>query len=94
MTAAMSAQAAPAAGRAWGNRDHEDSTRIIHAALQMPGSTSSTPPTCIPAGESEEIVGEGAPLGRRDEVVLATKVHGTMGPGQNPGRQLSTLDPS
>src|SRR4029079_18135382 len=34
------------------------------------------------AGESEEIVGK-ALKGRRDEVILATKVHGQMGPGRN-----------
>src|SRR6187200_2685631 len=34
------------------------------------------------AGESEEIVGR-ALKGRRDEVILATKVHGQMGPGRN-----------
>ena len=34
------------------------------------------------AGESEEIVGR-ALKGRRDEVILATKVHGEMGPGRN-----------
>jgi aryl-alcohol dehydrogenase-like predicted oxidoreductase len=34
------------------------------------------------AGESEEIVGR-AIAGRRDDVVLATKVHGEMGPGPN-----------
>ena len=34
------------------------------------------------AGESEEIVGS-ALKGRRDEVILATKVHGQMGPGRN-----------
>src|SRR5881275_1412966 len=34
-------------------------------------------------GESEEIVGQALAGGRRDNVVLATKVHGTMGEDPN-----------
>src|SRR5881275_490146 len=34
-------------------------------------------------GESEEIVGQALAGGRRDNVVLATKVHGTMGKDPN-----------
>ena len=34
-------------------------------------------------GESEEIVGKALAGGRRDDVVLATKVHGTMGDDPN-----------
>ena len=66
---------------AWGNPDHDDGIRIIHAALDA-GSTSSTPPTSTRPGENEEIVGK-ALAGRRDEVVLATKFHGRMGEGPN-----------
>ena len=47
-------------------------------------STSSTPPTSTRAGESEEIVGKALAGGRRDDVVLATKVHGPMGDGPEP----------
>ena len=68
---------------AWGNRDHEDSIRIIHAALDA-GINFIDTADIYSAGESEEIVGE-ALVGRRDEVVLATKVHGTMGSGRNMG---------
>ena len=52
-------------------------------ARSTPGSTSSTPPTSTRAGESEEIVGKALAGGRRDNVVLATKVHGTMGDDPN-----------
>ena len=47
-----------------------------------PASTSSTPPTCTSRGESEEIVAK-AIQGRRDDIVLATKVHGDMGADPN-----------
>ena len=56
------------------------------------GSTSSTPPTCTRAGESEEIVGKALAGGRRDDVVLATKVHGADGRRPQPARQLAPLD--
>ena len=46
-------------------------------------STSSTPPTSTRRGESEEIVGKALAGGRRDDVVLATKFHGTMGDDPN-----------
>src|SRR5919198_2037968 len=65
----------------WGNRDHDDSIRIIHAALDA-GINFVDTADVYSRGESEEIVGK-ALEGRRDEVVLATKVHGEMGPGQN-----------
>ena len=48
-----------------------------------PASTSSTPPTSTPQGESEEIVGKALAGGRREDVVLATKVHGSMGEDPN-----------
>ncbi len=68
---------------AWGNQDHADSTKIIHAALDA-GINFVDTADIYSAGESEEIVGE-ALVGRRDDVVLATKVHGTMGAGRNMG---------
>jgi aryl-alcohol dehydrogenase-like predicted oxidoreductase len=68
---------------AWGNRDHADSAKIIHAALDA-GINFVDTADIYSAGESEEIVGE-ALVGRRDDVVLATKVHGTMGSGKNMG---------
>src|SRR4051794_32427400 len=66
---------------AWGNPDHEESIRIIHAALDA-GVNFIDTADVYSRGESEEIVGK-AIAGRRDEVVLATKVHGTMGDDPN-----------
>jgi aryl-alcohol dehydrogenase-like predicted oxidoreductase len=66
---------------AWGNPDHEDSIRIIHAALDA-GINFVDTADVYSAGESEEIVGQ-ALRGRRDEVVLATKSHGSMGQDVN-----------
>ncbi len=62
---------------AWGNTDHEDSIRIIHAALDA-GVNFVDTADVYSAGESEVIVGK-ALLGRRDDVVLATKAHSPMG---------------
>jgi len=66
-----------------GNPDHDDCIRIIHCALDA-GINFLDTANVYSRGESEEIVGE-ALKGRRDEVVLATKVHGEMGPGPNDG---------
>jgi aryl-alcohol dehydrogenase-like predicted oxidoreductase len=66
---------------AWGNRDVDECVRIIHASLDG-GINFVDTADVYSSGESEEIVGK-ALAGRRDEVILATKVHGTMGPGQN-----------
>jgi aryl-alcohol dehydrogenase-like predicted oxidoreductase len=65
----------------WGNQDHDDCVRIIHAALDT-GVNFVDTADVYSNGESEEIVGK-ALKGRRDQVVLATKVHGGMGPGPN-----------
>src|ERR1700757_3074846 len=66
---------------AWGNRDHDESVAIIHAALDA-GINFIDTADVYSAGESEEIVGR-ALKGRREDVVLAPKVHGTMGEGPN-----------
>jgi aryl-alcohol dehydrogenase-like predicted oxidoreductase len=66
-----------------GNPDHEDSVRIIHAALDQ-GINFVDTADMYSGGESEEIVGK-ALKGRRDDVVLATKVHFPMGEGRNRG---------
>ena len=65
----------------WGNRDHAESIRIIHAALDG-GINFVDTADVYSAGESEEIVGQ-ALQGRRDEVVLATKAHSPMGQDVN-----------
>jgi aryl-alcohol dehydrogenase-like predicted oxidoreductase len=62
---------------AWGNTDHEDSIRVIHRALDA-GINFIDTADVYSRGESEEIVGKALAGGRRDSVVLATKVHGTM----------------
>jgi aryl-alcohol dehydrogenase-like predicted oxidoreductase len=58
---------------AWGNPDHDESIRIIHRALDA-GINFIDTADMYSIGESEEIVGK-ALKGRRDDVVLATKVH-------------------
>src|SRR3954465_2515086 len=68
---------------AWGNQDHEDSVRIIHAALDA-GINFVDTADVYSAGESEEILGK-ALKGRRDDVVLATKFWGPM--GEDPNRR-------
>ena len=68
---------------AWGNPDHDDSIRIIHAALDA-GINFVDTADVYSAGESEEIVGK-ALKGRRDDVVLATKFWGPM--GEDPNRR-------
>jgi aryl-alcohol dehydrogenase-like predicted oxidoreductase len=67
---------------AWGNTDHEDSIRIIHRALDA-GINFIDTADVYSRGESEEIVGKALAGGRRDSVVLATKVHGRMGDDPN-----------
>ena len=62
----------------WGNRDAADCERIIHRALDE-GINFVDSANRYGLGESEEIVGK-ALRGRRDSVVLATKVF-TAGPG-------------
>ena len=66
----------------WGNTDHEDSVRIIHRALDA-GINFIDTADVYSRGESEEIVGQALSGGKRDNVVLATKVHGTMGDDPN-----------
>jgi aryl-alcohol dehydrogenase-like predicted oxidoreductase len=67
---------------AWGNTDHEDSVRIIHRALDA-GINFIDTADVYSRGESEEIVGKALAGGKRDNVILATKVHGTMGEDPN-----------
>ncbi len=66
----------------WGNQDHDESIRIIHRALDA-GINFIDTADVYSRGESEEIVGKALAGGRRDNVVLATKVHGTMGDDPN-----------
>ncbi|MEU1116756.1 MULTISPECIES: aldo/keto reductase [unclassified Streptomyces] len=66
-----------------GNPDHDDCVRITHAALDA-GINFVDTADMYSAGESETVVGK-ALKGRRDDVVLATKVHFPMGEGPNRG---------
>jgi aryl-alcohol dehydrogenase-like predicted oxidoreductase len=66
----------------WGNPDHDDSIRIIHRALDA-GVNFIDTADVYSHGESEEIVGKALAGARRANVVLATKVHGTMGEDPN-----------
>ena len=65
----------------WGNTDEAECIRMIHAAIDA-GINFVDTADVYGEGRSEEIVGK-ALQGRRDEVVLATKVHSPMGKGLN-----------
>ena len=67
---------------AWGNTDHEDSIAIIHRALDA-GINFIDTADVYSRGESEEIVGKALAGGKRENVVLATMVHGTLGEDPN-----------
>ena len=67
----------------WGTADHDECLRMIDRAIEA-GINFIDTADAYSAGESEEIVGK-ALKGRRDEIVLATKVHFPMGRGPNEG---------
>src|SRR6202046_4103121 len=67
---------------AWGNTDHEDSIKIIDRALDA-GINFIDTADVYSRGESEEIVGKALAGGKREHVILATKVHGQMGDDPN-----------
>ena len=71
----------------WGNKDHDESIRIIHRALDS-GINFIDTADVYSQGESEEIVGKVLADGRRDDIILATKFHGAM--GDDPNRQGSS----
>jgi aryl-alcohol dehydrogenase-like predicted oxidoreductase len=66
---------------AWGNRDHDDSIRIIDRAIDA-GINFIDTADVYSAGESEEIVGK-ALAGKRENIVVATKAHASMGDDPN-----------
>src|SRR5215475_11090938 len=70
---------------AWGEPDHDTSIQVIHRALDA-GINFIDTADVYSQGESEIIVGK-ALKGRRDDVILATKVHGQMGTAGDPNRQ-------
>jgi aryl-alcohol dehydrogenase (NADP+) len=63
------------------NADHDECVRMIHKAFDF-GINFIDTADRYSAGDSEEIVGK-ALKGRRDRIVLATKVHGPMGDDPN-----------
>jgi aryl-alcohol dehydrogenase-like predicted oxidoreductase len=67
---------------AWGNADHDDSTRIIHHALDA-GINFIDTADVYSGGESETIVGKALATVDRSRVVLATKVHMPMSDDPN-----------
>src|SRR5580692_10834926 len=67
---------------AWGTKDHDESIRIIHRALDAGINFIDTADT-YSAGESEGIVGKALAGGRRGNVVLASKAHFPMGDDPN-----------
>ena len=67
---------------AWGETDHDACIRIVHRALDA-GINFIDTADVYARGESEEIVGRALAGGRREHVVLATKVHGAMGDDPN-----------
>jgi aryl-alcohol dehydrogenase-like predicted oxidoreductase len=67
---------------AWGETTSQESTHIIQRALDA-GINFIDTADVYSRGESEERVGEALAGGRRDNVVLATKFHGTMGDDPN-----------
>lgn len=64
-----------------GATNEADSIEIIHAALDA-GINFIDTADVYNAGQSEVVVGK-AIRGRRDQVILATKVHGKVGEGPN-----------
>ncbi|NNN01498.1 MAG: aldo/keto reductase [Acidimicrobiaceae bacterium] len=66
----------------FGNRDHDDSIRIIHAALDA-GINFIDTADVYSRGESEIIVGKALAGKERSKVVLATKVHAPMSDDPN-----------
>lgn len=66
----------------WGTKDHDESIRIIHRALDA-GINFIDTADAYSAGESEQIVGKALAGGRRDDIVLATKVWFPMGEDAN-----------
>src|SRR3712207_664724 len=65
----------------WGNRDETECIDMVRSALDA-GINFVDTADVYADGTSESVVGK-ALKGRRDGVVLATKVHGRMGEGPN-----------
>jgi aryl-alcohol dehydrogenase-like predicted oxidoreductase len=66
----------------WGNPDHDDSVRIIHAAMDA-GINFIDTADVYSHGQSEVIVGKALATIERSRIVLATKVRGQMSDDPN-----------
>jgi aryl-alcohol dehydrogenase-like predicted oxidoreductase len=66
----------------WGTKDHDESIRIIHHALNA-GINFVDTADIYSQGESEVIVGKALAGSRRDDVILASKVHMPMDDNPN-----------
>src|SRR5437764_775010 len=77
----------------WGTKDHDESIRIIHRALDA-GINFIDTADVYSEGESEVIVGKALGGGKRDDVVLATKVHMPMAGGWLSGRYREGSEPA
>lgn len=86
-------------GTMWGGSEEEDSVRTIHAALERGINLIDTAPV-YGFGRSEEIVGKAlARYGKRESVILATKVgiewrNGSLSRNASRERILRELDDS
>jgi aryl-alcohol dehydrogenase-like predicted oxidoreductase len=69
---------------AWGEPDHDIGIGVIHRALDA-GINFIDTADLYSAGESEVIVGKALKSRSRDDVVLASKFHGKLGPDINQG---------
>ncbi|MGE0221077.1 aldo/keto reductase [Mycolicibacterium sp.] len=66
----------------WGEPDHDRSLEVIHRALDA-GINIIDTADLYSAGESEVIVGKALAGRARDDLILATKFHGRLGPDIN-----------
>jgi aryl-alcohol dehydrogenase-like predicted oxidoreductase len=66
----------------WGTKDHDESVRIIHRALDA-GINFVDTADVYSAGESEVIVGKALAGSRRDDIIVATKAHMPMSADPN-----------
>jgi len=76
---------------AWGEKDHDESIRIINRAIDA-GINFIDTADVYSLGESEVIVGKALAGGKRDDVILATKFHAPMDvpmgqPGGDPNKR-------
>src|SRR3954447_15606507 len=69
---------------AMGNTDHDECVRMVHRSLDA-GINFIDTADVYSRGESEEILAKALAGGRRDKLILATKLHGKMGDDVNAG---------